>query len=134
MAHWHDIGGMLGGITTDIYSEGLQMPIVKIYRAGVVESGHRRHHPHERAHPERAMGDLRAQITAIRTGETRFLELLDRYGREPVLDSHRRDHGPVGASGARAHALPFPMASMRPSPSWTMTASISASAFRSASG
>ena len=26
--------------------------------------------------PERAMGDLRAQITAVKTGERRFLELL----------------------------------------------------------
>src|SRR5262249_7411041 len=35
--------------------------------------------------PERAMGDLRAQITAIKTGERRFLELVNRYGREEVL-------------------------------------------------
>src|SRR5213078_4353729 len=35
--------------------------------------------------PERAMGDLRAQITAVKTGERRFLELLDRYGRDEVL-------------------------------------------------
>lgn len=35
MAHWPDVGGTLDGITTDIYSEGLQMPIVKAYRRGV---------------------------------------------------------------------------------------------------
>src|SRR5213078_438261 len=35
--------------------------------------------------PERAMGDLRAQITAVKTGERRFLELLERYGRDEVL-------------------------------------------------
>ncbi len=35
MAHWPDVGGTLDGATTDIYSEGLQMPIVKIYRKGV---------------------------------------------------------------------------------------------------
>ena len=29
MAHWIDIGGALGGMTTDIYSEGLQIPILK---------------------------------------------------------------------------------------------------------
>jgi N-methylhydantoinase B len=29
MAHWQDIGGTLDGITTDIFSEGLQMPMVK---------------------------------------------------------------------------------------------------------
>ena len=31
------------------------------------------------------MGDLRAQITAVKTGERRFLELVERYGREAVL-------------------------------------------------
>ena len=31
------------------------------------------------------MGDLRAQVTAVKTGERRFLELISRYGREPVL-------------------------------------------------
>jgi N-methylhydantoinase B len=29
MAHWTDVGGTLDGITTDIFSEGLQLPIVK---------------------------------------------------------------------------------------------------------
>ena len=29
MAHWQDIGGQLGGVTRDIFSEGLQMPFVK---------------------------------------------------------------------------------------------------------
>jgi len=36
---------------------------------------------------ERAMGDLRAQITAVTTGERRFLELVERYGRDAVLGS-----------------------------------------------
>jgi N-methylhydantoinase B len=31
------------------------------------------------------MGDLRAQITAVKTGERRFLELVQRYGADPVL-------------------------------------------------
>ena len=35
MAHWPDIGGVLGGVTRDIYSEGLQLPFVKIYKRGV---------------------------------------------------------------------------------------------------
>src|SRR5579885_1945740 len=35
MAHWQDVGGTLGGITRDIYSEGLQLPIIKIFKAGV---------------------------------------------------------------------------------------------------
>src|SRR5215218_758123 len=85
MAHWPDVGGTLMEGTTDIYSEGLQMPIVKIYRKGV---------PNEELIsiiktnvrlPERAMGDFRAQIAAVKTGERRFLEMIQKYGRDAVL-------------------------------------------------
>ena len=36
MAHWIDVGGTLGGMTTDIYSEGLQVPILKYQDQGKV--------------------------------------------------------------------------------------------------
>src|SRR5712691_3525470 len=36
MAHWLDIGGTLGGMTTDIFAEGLQIPIMKLHDRGVV--------------------------------------------------------------------------------------------------
>src|SRR3954454_7158266 len=36
MAHWQDVGGTLRGTTMDIFEEGLQLPIVKIYREGVL--------------------------------------------------------------------------------------------------
>jgi N-methylhydantoinase B len=85
MAHWPDVGGTLDGATTDIYSEGLQMPIVKIYRAGepneeliaIIKTNVRL--------PERAMGDFRAQVAAVKTGERRFLEMVRKYGRDAVL-------------------------------------------------
>ena len=35
--------------------------------------------------PERAMGDFRAQIAAVKTGERRFLEMVRKYGRDDVL-------------------------------------------------
>ena len=107
MAHWPDVGGSLGGITTDIFSEGLQIPIVKYARAGVVSSDiHDIIRMNVRL-PERAMGDLRAQITAIKTGERRFLELLDRYGQEPVLDCIEvlMDHAEAAAR-ERTRAIP----------------------------
>jgi N-methylhydantoinase B len=87
MAHWTDVGGTLDGITTDIFSEGLQLPIVKYQRAGVVNEELVEIIRMNVRIPERAMGDLRAQVTAVKTGERRFLELLDRYGRKPVLDA-----------------------------------------------
>ena len=87
MAHWNDVGGVLGGITTDIYSEGLQVPIMKYQKAGVVNQDLVDIIRMNVRIPDRAMGDLRAQVTALRAGERRFLELLDRYGREPVLQA-----------------------------------------------
>ncbi len=87
MAHWPDVGGTLHGLTTDIYAEGLQMPIVKAYREG---------QPNEDVFdiirmnvrlPDRAMGDLRAQIAAVRAGERRFLEMIEKYGRDQVVGS-----------------------------------------------
>jgi N-methylhydantoinase B len=85
MAHWTDVGGVLGGVTTDIYAEGLQIPILKYARRGVVNQDLLDIIRMNVRIPERAMGDLRAQITAVKTGERRFLELLDRYGRDEVL-------------------------------------------------
>ena len=85
MAHWTDVGGVLGGVTTDIYSEGLQIPILKYARRGVVNQDLLDIIRMNVRIPERAMGDLRAQITAVKTGERRFLELLERYGRDEVL-------------------------------------------------
>jgi N-methylhydantoinase B len=85
MAHWPDVGGVMGEMTTDIYSEGLQIPIVKYQKAGVVNQDLVDVIRMNVRIPERAMGDLRAQITALKTGERRFTELLDRYGREAVL-------------------------------------------------
>jgi N-methylhydantoinase B len=85
MAHWPDVGGTLMEGTTDIYSEGLQMPIVKIYRRGepneelisIIKTNVRI--------PERAMGDFRAQIAAVKTGERRFLDMIRKYGRDPLF-------------------------------------------------
>src|SRR5437660_4197825 len=85
MAHWLDIGGILGGMSTDIFSEGLQIPILKYQDRGVVNGTVVDIIRQNVRLPSRAMGDLRAQVTAVKTGERRFLQLIDRYGREPVL-------------------------------------------------
>ena len=134
MAHWPDVGGTLDGATTDIYSEGLQMPIVKIYRKGVpneelvaiIRSNVRL--PGARdgrlPRPDRRGEDRRAALPR----DDREIRPRRRARR------HRGDHGPQrGASRARACAR-FPTASTRPNRSWTTTASRSASASRSACG
>jgi N-methylhydantoinase B len=90
MAHWQDVGGVLRGATQDIYSEGLQLPIVKIFKRGeqdrelteIIRSNVR--------FPDLAMGDFRAQVASIRTGERRYLELLRRYGADAIQESIQR--------------------------------------------
>jgi N-methylhydantoinase B len=87
MAHWQDVGGVLGGVTRDIFSEGLQMPFVKIFKAGVQDQELTAIIRANCRVPERAMGDLRAQVASIRTGERRLSDLLKRYGNEAFRQS-----------------------------------------------
>jgi len=89
MAHWLDVGGTLGTVTTDIYSEGIQIPIVKYQRRGEVNQELVDIIAMNVRLPEKALGDLRAQIVAVTTGERRYLELVGRYGWQAVHDSFR---------------------------------------------
>src|SRR5262245_7865979 len=65
MAHWLDIGGQLGGMTTDIFAEGLQIPILKYQDRGNVNQDLVNIIRHNVRIPSRALGDLRAQVTAV---------------------------------------------------------------------
>ena len=67
MAHWQDIGGQLGGVTRDIFSEGLQIPFVKIF--GPARKIPRSlHHPRERACAGARDGRHARQLASVRTG------------------------------------------------------------------
>ena len=107
MAHWLDIGGVLAGVTTDIYSEGLQIPFLKLYRAGEINRDLVDIIRMNCRIPERALGDMRAQVTGVKTGERRFLELIGRYGKDAVLGAieailERSEH----AARARTRSIP----------------------------
>ena len=80
MAHWQDIGGVLNTVTRDIYSEGLQLPIVKMHRRGRVNQDLVDIIRMNVRLPERAIGDLKAQIAAVQTGARRYVELMARDG------------------------------------------------------
>ncbi|MBI2899919.1 MAG: hydantoinase B/oxoprolinase family protein, partial [Planctomycetes bacterium] len=76
--------GTVAGGLTEIYQEGLRLPMVKLYRAG---------RPCEdlfeilRANirvPDKTLGDLRAQAAANFVGVRRMKEAFERYGREVV--------------------------------------------------
>jgi N-methylhydantoinase B len=107
MAHWLDIGGALGGMTTDIFAEGLQIPILKYQDRGKVNADLVEIIRQNVRLPSRAMGDLRAQVTAVKTGERRFLELVERYGGANVRAAIAAimDHSDRSAR-ARTRAIP----------------------------
>ena len=107
MAHWLDVGGVLGAMTTDIYSEGIQVPILKYQDRGKVNQDLLDIIRMNVRLPERGMGDLRAQVTAVKTGERRFLELLDRYGHDNVMRSIAEIMDRAEAA-ARARTLTIP--------------------------
>src|SRR5262249_61319897 len=57
--------------------------------------------------PDRAMGDFRAQIAAVKTGERRFLEMIRKYGRDAVVGGIEAimDHSEAAAR-ARVAQIP----------------------------
>mgnify|MGYP000727002452 FL=1 len=80
MAHWQDIGGILNGVTTDIYAEGLQIPLVKYHQRGVLNEEMRELILMNVRRRDRAAGDLEAQLSACRVGVKHIEEMLNRHG------------------------------------------------------
>jgi N-methylhydantoinase B len=91
IAHWNDVGGMEpGSISTDaheIYQEGLRVPAVRLVAGGepvrsvldILAANSRL--------PDYQRGDLWAGIAAVRVGERRIRELVERYGATAFLDA-----------------------------------------------
>ena len=79
MAHWQDIGGILNGITTDIYSEGLQIPLVKYHHRGVLNEEMRELILMNVRRRDRAAGDLEAQLSACKVGVKHIENMLKRF-------------------------------------------------------
>jgi N-methylhydantoinase B len=82
MAHWQDIGGQLGGMTRDLYTEGLLVPFVKIFKGGAQDPELTAMIRANVRNADLMMGDMRAQIAALRTGERRLSDLLGKYGND----------------------------------------------------
>jgi N-methylhydantoinase B len=92
MAHKSDIGGPVPGScwsqAREIYQEGLHLPPIKYVSRyepsrdieGIIGANSRT--------PELVVGDMRGQVGADRLGERRFQEMMDRYGKETVLDAY----------------------------------------------
>lgn len=97
-AHWTEVGGKdPGSFTTDaisIFQEGLQFPCVKIFDQGKLNESIVEIIGANVRFPDLSIGDLWAQVAALKTGEKRFLEICDRYGSNMIEASinHLLDH------------------------------------------
>jgi N-methylhydantoinase B len=97
MAHHCDVGGITPGSVamhaTEVFQEGLRLPILKLYDAGepvdpvfkIVAANTRQ--------PVQVLGDLRAQASACGVGEKGLRRLLSRYGNVAVRDYLEALHG-----------------------------------------
>ena len=86
--HWPDTGGMVpGGFSanaTEVEQEGLRLPPVKLYKAGVLDEELLAIILSNIRIAEQRIGDIKAQEAALTTGEKRLTALLDRYGEATV--------------------------------------------------
>jgi N-methylhydantoinase B len=87
--HHTDVGGQRPGSQGvegifDYFQEGLRIPPTKVWRryeedagiVGIIAANTRT--------PDKVLGDLRAQRSALRVGELRLAELVRRYGRDTI--------------------------------------------------
>ncbi|HWO42640.1 MAG TPA: hydantoinase B/oxoprolinase family protein, partial [Candidatus Eisenbacteria bacterium] len=94
LAHKSDLGGTVpgsgAGNAREIYQEGLHLPPVKyVSRCQTAREIEALIMANSRT-PELVVGDLRGQVGAARLGERRIVELMDRYGRDLVLEATER--------------------------------------------
>ena len=86
--HHDDIGGMVPGSmpsnASSAFQEGLMVPPVKLYDAGVPNDGVLRIVARNSRMPDSLAGDIDAECAATRMGAGRVEELFERYGREAV--------------------------------------------------
>jgi N-methylhydantoinase B len=88
VAHHNDMGGRVPGSSaadsTEIYQEGLRIPILKLHDRGVVNRTLLELIEINVRQPEVILGDLDAQLAACRIGERGMQELVERWGIEPL--------------------------------------------------
>lgn len=86
IAHHQDMGGAApGGVAgglTEVYAEGLRLPMVKLYRAGKENPDVWRIFAANIRVPEKTFGDVRAQASSCFVGVERMKALFRKYGVE----------------------------------------------------
>jgi N-methylhydantoinase B len=88
LTHLADIGGITPGSnpvhSTEIYQEGLRIPVLKLYERGEANQTLMEILENNTRLPVKLMGDIRAQIAGCRTAEVAMVGLFERYGAEQL--------------------------------------------------
>jgi N-methylhydantoinase B len=88
--HCSDIGGRVPGsispANTDIFQDGIRIPVTKLFRRGAVNEDLLRLFMANCRIPDQNWGDLKALVAALNTAEKRLKELAARYGPDAVQD------------------------------------------------
>ncbi len=88
IAHHADMGGAapagVAGGMTEIYQEGLRLPMVKLFKAGKENQDVFTIIANNIRVPDKTLGDIRAQVSAGFVGVRRMREIYDKYGLETV--------------------------------------------------
>lgn len=89
--HWNEIGGKsLGSWCTDsteVYQEGLQFPLIKVYEEGKLNEAVRDMIEVNVRTPKVTLGDLYAQTASLKVAERRIVDLCSKYGKEAITQS-----------------------------------------------
>ena len=90
-AHWHDVGGAVPGnynpAATECWQEAVQIPPVRILRAGVLDQDVLAILRANTRLPDSLWGDLNGQLAALELGAKRLNGLLDEYGDAKVAQA-----------------------------------------------
>ena len=114
IAHWNDVGGNVPGSmsaeATEIFQEGIRIPAVKLFTAGVENHAVFDILKVNSRLPDYLNGDLWAAIAGLRIGERRVLELVAKYGAD-TFAAAVTDYMDLGERRARAALANIPQGS-----------------------
>ncbi len=84
--HWIDLGAKSAYPTdaSSIYEEGLRIPPTKLYKKGIWQSEIWNIIQYNSRAPDMVLGDMQAQIAGCRLAEKQVVDLLNKYGSEPI--------------------------------------------------
>ncbi|MCP4330172.1 MAG: methylhydantoinase [Alphaproteobacteria bacterium] len=109
--HWPDTGGMVPGgfsaTATEVEQEGLRLPPVKLFKAGVMDEEILAIILSNIRIADQRIGDIKAQAAALTVGERRLTVLIDRYGKDVVETAIRELRARAAQQmGAKIEGIP----------------------------